>query len=275
MANPIVKWAGGKRRLVEEIAVRLPRKINTYYEPMFGGGAVFFHLQERGRFKQAVISDINKELITAHLVVKNDVKKLIKRLQSIEKAFLNSKDKKTFYNKIRDKEPTDEISIAARFLFLNKTCFNGLYRVNKSGKFNAPFGKYKTYNIVNEGRLLSTHHALQKTEILCSSYETVLKSMNVKDAAYIDPPYIPLNSTSFTTYTPGGFDLEDHKNLSDYIFKLRNRGMWVVASNSDTLEAWDLYDGMNITKVSAPRNINSDGEGRGKVDELLISTRIK
>lgn len=275
MAHPIVKWAGGKRRLLEKISKRLPRKIDTYYEPMFGGGAVFFYLQERGRFKNAVISDINEELITAHLVVRDNVKKLIKRLQGIEKAFLSAKDKKEYYNKIREKSPGDKIDVAARFLFLNKTCFNGLYRVNKSGKFNAPFGKYKTYNIVNEGRLLSAHHALQKAEIVCTSYETVLKNMKAADATYIDPPYIPIDATSFTTYTPGGFTLEDHKKLADYVFRLRNKGMWILVSNSDTIDAWDLYDGMRITKVSAPRNINSDGKGRGKVDELLISTRIK
>jgi DNA adenine methylase len=275
MAHPIVKWAGGKRRLIKEISSRLPKKIDTYYEPMFGGGAVFFALQENKRFKNAVISDINKELMITHTIVKNNIKKLIKRLQLMEKEFLSVMDKKDYYNKIREKDPEDQIEITARFIYLNHTCFNGLYRVNKSGKFNAPFGKYKKYNIVNENKLITAHHALQNTEIICESYEKVLKHMTNKDAAYIDPPYIPIDSTSFTTYTPGGFSLEDHRKLAKFIEKLGNKGRWILASNSDTELAWDLYDEFKVDIVLAPRSINSDGSGRGQVKELLISTRVK
>lgn len=275
MAKAIFKWAGGKRRLLPDILSILPKTIDTYYEPMVGGGAVFFKLASTARFKRAVLCDINKELMNAYTVIRNNLEDMLPQLQKLEKKYFYAKERKEYYYKVREHEPENHIQSAARFIFLNKTCFNGLYRVNKAGTFNVPFGKHaQNITICDVDRLQRASKILQKAELVCADFVDVLELMTPKDAAYIDPPYLKCAKTSFTNYTQDGFSYNDHVRLAKVVQKLAKKKIRLVISNADVPETWELYAGLNISKVQAPRSINSDGTGRGKVSELLISTGV-
>jgi DNA adenine methylase len=273
-AHPFVKAVGGKTFLLPEILKRLPAKINTYYEPFVGGGAVFFALAAEGRFKRAVIGDANKDLmrtyetLTRHLDGAGGVVDILEYHTGVHDE--------AHYYEVRAQKPRelDLARRAARFIYLNRTCFNGLYRVNKKGEFNVPFGRYTNPKICDEENLRACAAILRKTAIIALDFEQTLIPAKRGDVCYLDCPYIPLSDTAnFTTYTSGGFTLEDQTRLRDVAKKLIARGVHVLLSNSDTPLTRKLYRGFKIEEVQAPRRVNSKGGKRGNVGELLISGR--
>ena len=271
--KPFVKWVGGKRQLLKqfrELGLYPPEAFNpitnTYHEPFVGGGAVFFDLLP----KNAKLSDLNSELAIAYNVIKNNVDELI---ESLQKHIYN----KEYYLKVRAEKVEDlsEIEVASRFIFLNHTGFNGLYRVNKSGQFNVPFGRYSNPIICDEDNLRRVSDALRDTIITHQDYKNVLKTAQGGDFIYFDPPYYPISATSsFTSYTAEGFLEKEQAELRDTFVKLHEKGCFVMLSNSDTPLINKLYsglDGITINKITASRAINSKGTGRGKITEVLIT----
>ena len=265
---PFVKWVGGKRQLLPAIKANLPVHYNTYAEPFIGGGAVLFDLLP----EKAIINDFNGELINLYLVIKHNLEELLVDL----KKHQNTPD---YFYEIRgldrkeDFQALDAVKRASRVIYLNKTCYNGLYRVNSSGEFNAPFGKYKNPNIVNEETLRSVSAYLNdhKVEILCGDFEDAVKKLKKDDFVYFDPPYDPVSkSANFTGYVEGGFGPRDQIRLRDVCNKLDKKGVHFLVSNSDTDFIRDLYRDFHIVEVKAKRSINSDSKKRGAVNELLI-----
>ena len=272
LVTPIVKWVGGKRQLLPEIKKHVPKSFNTYYEPFVGGGAVLFELQP----KNAVVNDINSELINLYSVIQNNVDDLIKKLSNSEK-FKNTSD---CYYKIRelDRDPKaynelTGVDKAARILYLNKTCYNGLYRVNSLGEFNSPFGSYKNPTIVNEIGLKAVNKYFNDTNIkfLCTDFEKAIKNAKKGDFVYLDPPYAPVSKTSnFTGYNEGGFGEDEQKRLKEVCDNLNKKGVKFLLSNSDCEFIRALYKSYNIVTIQAKRAINSNGNNRGPVNEVLI-----
>jgi DNA adenine methylase len=272
-AQPFLKWAGGKRQLLPEIRKYVPEVIDTYYEPFIGAGAVLFDLQP----KQAVINDINIELVNVYNVVKNNVDELIAHLKKHE----NGNDKDYFYamrDLDRNKEKYDRLSPvekAARMIYLNKTCFNGLFRVNSQGQFNVPFGKYKNPQIVNEMVLRAVHLYLSSIDVTIwnRDFSEVVENANKGDFVYFDPPYDPVsNTSSFTGYSLDGFNRDDQLRLRDVCVELDKKGCKFLLSNSATDFIKQIFEekGFHIEIVSATRNINSVAAKRGKIDEVLV-----
>ncbi|TRM10350.1 DNA adenine methylase [Lentibacillus cibarius] len=268
LLQPFLKWAGGKRQLLPEIRKYVPNKFNTYYEPFVGAGAVLFDLQP----KKAVINDVNVELINTYKVIKDHVDELVNDLKKHEN------DKEYFY-KVRDLDRKEEfknltqIEKSSRVIYLNKTCFNGLFRVNSQGQFNVPFGRYKNPQIVNEIVLKAVNHYLNQNNvtILNDDFEEVVSSAKRGDFIYFDPPYDPVSDTSsFTGYSLGGFDKSEQERLRDTFVELDNRGCYVLLSNSATDFIKDIYKDYHIKVVSASRSINSNASKRGKIDEVLV-----
>jgi DNA adenine methylase len=269
-----IKWAGGKKQLLPEIEKRIPNKFNNYFEPFVGGGAVMFLVASKLNPKKIIISDINKELIITYKIVKERPNELIELLKKHKKNH-----DKNYYYEIRElgNNPENNLSdleIAGRFIYLNKTCFNGLYRVNSKGSFNVPIGSYKNPNIVPKEDILNASKLLQKDDIKAMSFENVINYAKNGDFVYFDPPYLPLSKTSsFTSYTKNSFSKDDHKKLSDVFKKLDKIGCFVMLSNSYHPYIEKLYSGFNfnIETVKASRAINCNGSGRGKINELLIT----
>lgn len=267
VARPILKMAGGKTKLLHDILKRLPRKINTYYEPFVGGGAVFFALAAEKRFDKASLSDLNEELVNVYRCVAADVSRVIYNLEGKEHS------KEAFY-RMRALRLAKSVRFrrAARMIYLNKTCFNGLYRVNQKGEFNVPFGDYENPKICDEAGLRAAAKAFEGVALAARDFERVVDDARRGDAVYFDPPYVPVSATAnFTAYTKDGFGPDDQERLRDLVDKLDARGVHVLLSNADTREVRKLYDGFRVEKVSASRAINSKGDKRGKVGELLIS----
>lgn len=268
LLSPFLKWAGGKRQLLPEIRKYIPKKYYTYYEPFVGAGAVLFDLQPN----KVVINDINSELINTYKVIQNNIDDLIVELRK------HKNDPDHFY-KIRDLDRSEDfekltsVEKSARLIYLNKTCFNGLFRVNSQGQFNVPFGKYKNPQIVNEAVLRAVHNYLNTANvtILNEDFEKALSKAKRGDFIYIDPPYDPLsNTSSFTGYNLDGFNRDDQERLRDVFEELDKRGCKVLLSNSATDFIKDLYKDYHIEIVSASRNINSIASKRGKIDEVLV-----
>lgn len=263
---PIIKWAGGKRQLMFELLKNMPKSFNRYFEPFIGGGALFFELQP----ENAYISDVNEELTNLYSVIKNNPNDLIEDLKKheISKEYflqIRSIDRDHKYKKLSD------IQRASRFIYLNRTCFNGLYRVNSQGQFNVPFGHYKNPRIVDEHNLLNCSNLLQKTEIKNTDFSEILNHVKKGDFVYFDPPYVPLNETSsFTSYTKDGFDIDMQFKLRDVCDELDSMGVKFLLSNSDTPLVNELYENYNIKKVFASRAINANANGRGKITEVLV-----
>ncbi len=293
LARPFVKWVGGKTQLLDEIRRSLPTDFErkediVYVEPFVGGGAVLFWImQEYPNIKHAVINDINAELICTYRVVKGQVGELINMLQGISEEYLalNQEDRKSFFIKKRSLFNTKRISdveTAALFIFLNRTCFNGLYRVNSKGEFNVPHGRYANPKICDKDNLLATSRLLSNVDILCGDFTQTLDYANRNSLFYFDPPYRPLSETSsFTSYSSDGFDDADQIRLRDFCEEISRRGAMFVASNSDpkninpTATFFDnLYESYDIRRVSASRMINSVSTGRGPLSELIISNCI-
>lgn len=272
-AKPFVKWVGGKRQLLKQfrdLGLYPPEKFdaikNTYYEPFVGGGAVFFDLLPRN----AVLSDLNNELVITYNVIKNDVEALIHSLKK-------HKNEKDYFLKIRAKgtKKLSDVEIASRFIYLNRTCFNGLYRVNRSGGFNVPFGDNKNPLICDVENLKKVSCALKNVQVKNQDYKEVLKKAKKGDFIYFDPPYYPVSKTaSFTSYTADAFLDKEQMELRDVFVELHKRGCFVMLSNSDTPFINKIYSGIKgvkINKVFAGRAINSKGSGRGKITEVLIT----
>jgi DNA adenine methylase len=273
MPHSFLKWAGGKSQLEDEILQHLPATIDTYFEPFFGGGAVFFALARQGRFKRAVISDVNRELIDTLTAIRDDVESVITELEILDPGVVSE----PLFNLVKFANCSNHTEVAARMIYLNKTCFNGLYRVNQSGEFNTSWGKHKSFDPDYEN-LRAVSKALQGVSIIHSGFE-IIKMARPGDAVYCDPPYVPVSKTSnFTAYSRDGFTLEDQAQLAGLCALLASEGVSVVASNSDTNQTRAIYEsfcGFKTIEVSARRNVNCKGSKRGKVGELLfVSKRI-
>lgn len=269
LAAPVLKWVGGKRQLMSEIHNVLPKTYTTYYEPFIGGGAVLFELQPN----KAVVNDVNGELINLYNIIKDDVELLIEDLRKHENT-------SEYFYRIREQdrdrneyEKLSKIEKASRIVYLNKTCFNGLFRVNKAGEFNSPFGKYKNPNIVDEVTLRAVSKYFNKADIkiLNCDFEQSLKNIRRGSFVYLDPPYDPVSSSgNFTGYDKGGFNRDEQIRLKKLCDKLDKKGVKFLLSNSATDFIKELYKDYNIKIVKAKRAINSNGNSRGEVDEVLV-----
>ena len=275
MSKPFVKWVGGKRALLSELLKYVPiKKIRKYHEPMVGGGALFFTLATQGRFKKAKISDTNEELIAAYTSIRDNPTKLVKHLNILTKEHNNAKLPNNFYYSIRayKLEDLSIIQKAARFIYLNKAGFNGLYRVNRAGRFNVPTGHKDTVKLYDMDNIIHISTLLKNVEITIQDFEAAIDfdTVGKGDFVYFDPPYWPVEKTSFVAYTAAGFDGVDHARLADTAKRLKHKGVRVVLSNSDTPSVKWLYKDMIMERVPCPRKINSNGKGRGNVGELII-----
>lgn len=273
--QPFVKWVGGKRNILSQLLAHFPKQFNNFHEPFLGGGAVFFELFSLGLLegKKVYLSDINSELINAFNCVKSTPEELLDNLE-VYKA----KHNKEFYYQIRALDRTEsyaqlsDIERATRFIYLNKTCFNGLYRVNKKGQYNTPMGSYKKPKIVDRERILNSSIALQNVIIRSIPYSDTLKDAQKNDLVYFDPPYYPLNKTSFfTSYNENEFLDDKQQELFKLTQALDKLGCHVVQSNSDTEFIRELYQQFNIQELMANRHINSNVKKRQKIQELFIS----
>jgi DNA adenine methylase len=270
-ARPFIKWAGGKAQLLDQLQKRLPGTFKRYWEPFLGGGAFFFSLAPNS----AVLSDINEELVLTYIAVRDNVEELISELRQHryeEQYFYSVRD----WDKRPDFKDMSAVERAGRFIFLNKTGFNGLYRVNSKGQFNVPFGRYSNPTIVDTDNLRRCSECLRNVDIRLSSYLAIENEVQEGDLVYFDPPYVPLSTTSsFTSYTKDGFRFDDQIALRDLIQRLANKGAFILLSNSASPFVEALYEGFTIERVSATRAINSKAERRGAVDELIISSKYK
>ena len=277
--QPFIKWVGGKRGLLKQILGEFPREFNNYYEPFLGGGAVFFELYSQGllKDKRVFLSDINEELINSYKVVKNSPKDLIINLE-----LFKERHNKEFYYQIREmdreenfRELTD-IERATRFIYLNKSCFNGLYRVNKKGYFNTPIGSYKNPNIADRDTILKASEALQNVELSTKSFNQIINCVTKGDLVYFDPPYYPLTTTSsFTSYNKNIFLDNEQKDLFNTFKILDSKECYIFHSNSNTDFIKNLYKEYDIITIQANRFINSKGSGRGKINEIFIRNVMK
>lgn len=298
-ARPFLKWAGGKTQLLGEFEKRLPStilesgKIKSYIEPFVGGGALFFFLKNKYNIKNSILFDINPELIIAYKVIQNDYKNLIEELRDIEIIHLEKTEleRKEHYYKIRESYNTqmgefnyqdynDEWIERTKFLiFLNKTCFNGLFRQNLKGEFNVPFGRYKNPKILDEQNIIAINKALENTAIYCGDFTDSGKYIRKESLVYLDPPYRPISRTSnFTSYAKNGFIDDDQVRLSRFFYEMGNKGAFLILSNSDPKNVDkeddffdELYKNYNINRITAKRNINSKTSKRGEINELIIT----
>lgn len=269
LVKPFLKWAGGKRQLVPTIVLKhIPKEYNTYYEPFIGGGAILFALQPQ----KAVISDSNSELINCYEVIRDSLDELIDDLKTHE-------NEKNYYYAIRDWDRDKNykyktlVQRASRIIFLNKTCYNGLFRVNSQGQFNVPFGSYKNPNILDIAVLkaVSKYLSENQVKVLNQDFQEAVTNAKKGDFLYLDPPYDPVsNSASFTGYDINGFGRNEQLRLKETFDELNRRGCHILLSNAYTVFIVDLYRDYNQIKISATRAINSDGQKRGKTDEILV-----
>lgn len=301
-AKPFLKWAGGKKQVIDFIDKKLPTEIkssgeiDTYVEPFLGGGAVFFYLSSQFKINNVYLSDINKELILTFNVVKNKPKKLISELESFEDDFLQLSPelRKEFYYDVRDKFneslenfdydnfSEEHIIRASQMIFLNRTCFNGLYRVNKSGKFNVPIGKYKNPLICDKENLLKVSNVLKNVNVFCGDYSESEEFIDENSFVYLDPPYLPIKKNSFTSYNSDGFGVNEQVELSQFCKRIDDIGAKFILSNSDPKNHdpscnffEETYGNLNLkefghNRIKVRRSINSKGNKRGPIKELLI-----
>ncbi len=273
LVSPVVKWVGGKRQLLKDIEPHLPEEVRNgkadYYEPFIGGGAVFFHLQP----KRAVINDNNEELVNLYRVIKDYPSELVEDLKK------HSNEEEYFYEirgLDRDRETflkLNDVERASRIIFLNKTCYNGLFRVNSAGEFNTPFGRYRNPNIVNEITIRAIHNYFVNNDvtILNTDFESALENINQGSFVYFDPPYDPVSdSANFTGYTKGGFGREEQKRLKNVCDILSDKGVKFLLSNSATDFIRELYSDYHVGTIKAGRAVNSRTDRRGAVEEVLV-----
>lgn len=277
-AKPFLKWAGGKGQLIAEINKRLPDglrtgEIDTYVEPFVGGGAVFFYIVQKYPIKHFYLFDINQDLVKCYNDIKNHVESLIGELEDLENDFrdMGKSERKDFYYQTRTEFNDDRSS--AKLIFLNKTCYNGLYRVNRSDGFNVPFGDYKNPKICDAENLRNASEVLQGAEIICGDFKKNAKHINDHTFVYFDPPYRPLSATaSFTSYSKDSFSEEEQKRLARFCRQVSAKGAKFLLSNSDRKDGFfeEHYKGFTIERVKASRQINCKASGRGQIDELII-----
>lgn len=267
VAAPLLKWAGGKRQLLAEIRKHVPEKFGRYFEPFVGGGAVFFDLFAADLIQnRAYLGDVNAELMETYLVVRNEPDALVAALRAHAR-----KHSEEHYYATREAKPTSSVGVAARMIYLNRTCFNGLYRVAKNGKFNVPIGRYTNPRVCDEDNLRACSEALEYAELVTGDFASVLAEARRGDFAYFDPPYVPVGGTSdFTGFTAAGFKLADHERLVACASRLKEQGVRVLLSNADLPVVRKLYEGFEMRRVEVRRNINSKGGKREPVGELLI-----
>lgn len=288
--KPFVKWVGGKGQLVSQLEKHMPtngeKVLTKYAEPFVGGGALLFNILSKYNFEEIYISDTNKELINAYNIVKNNVKELITLLTEMQQTYIpmDENNRKSYYYNARHRfnslmlSKDTAIEKASLFIFLNKTCFNGLYRVNKKGQFNVPMGAYKKPTICDEKNLRNVSQALQNVNIVCADYSYAKDFIDKNTFVYLDPPYRPLSQTaSFTSYNADCFDDNEQKRLAQFIDEINLSGTKIMLSNSDPQNVnpedtffEELYKAYTINKIEATRAINSKGDSRGKIKELLI-----
>lgn len=275
MARPFIKWAGGKTQLLPQLSQHIPATFGRYHEPFIGSAALFFHLHAYERIRQgATLSDSNPALIELYTVVRDDVEALIDGLRS-HAAHATDRD---YYYTVRgwDREPEwaqrTAVERAARMLFLNKTCFNGLHRVNRQGHFNVPFGRYRNPTVCDMPNLRAASRALHGVELVVDDFAGVLRRAAPGDLVYFDPPYLPVSPTaSFTAYTSASFGIEQHQRLAQVFAALAARGCYVLLSNSSTPLTHELYNSFVVAEVAARRAINRDATKRGIVHEVIIT----
>lgn len=273
-AAPVVKWAGGKRQLLGCLVRRVPQVYSRYYEPFFGGGALLWRL----RPEKAVVNDVNADLMNLYRVIRDALHPLMEELERY-------RNEESFYYRLRELDRDREaygaltdVCKAARILYLNRTCYNGLFRVNSAGEFNTPFGRYKNPKIADWENLYAVHRFLNrsKVKLLCGDYEASLRRLDKDAFVYFDPPYDPLSaSAGFTGYDRGGFDRSQQQRLKNVCDRLHKRGIRFLLSNSSTDFIRNLYGAYEIETVRARRALNSKGEKRGAVAELLIRNYIR
>ena len=289
--KPFVKWAGGKTQLLPTLSDAYPEElgasITKYAEPFVGGGAVLFDILSRYRLEKIYISDVNAELINTYCVIRDECEALISSLSVLKENYIsksNEERKELFYEcrsrfNLIKKTGENKVELAALFIFLNRTCFNGLYRVNRNGVFNVPIGSYKNPGILDEENLRNLSQALKGVEIVCADYHQSFDFIDEQTFVYIDPPYRPLSETSsFTKYAEGDFNDEAQRGLAEFVKQIDKKGAKILLSNSDPKNADpkdeffdELYSGFIIRRILASRMINSNAEARGKIKELLIS----
>jgi DNA adenine methylase len=270
-AKPFLKWAGGKQQLLSQFDEFLPDRFERYIEPFVGGGAVFFHLWNVGCLQGPIfLSDNNEELINTYTVIRDRVEALIELVGEHKRQ--HNRD---YYYRIRALDRQDivltDVERAARTIYLNRTCYNGLYRVNQKGQFNVPMGSYKNPTILYEETLRAAHEALREVSLAVSDFEAILDLAQPDDFVYFDPPYAPVSKTSsFTSYTAGSFGEDDQRRLANVYAVLSERGCWCMLSNSYTPLILDLYREYRVETVQAIRAINSDANGRGNINEVVV-----
>lgn len=298
-AKPFLKWAGGKKQLLSELEQSLPEQIKEdkiiekYIEPFLGGGAFFFYLKRNYEVKKSYLLDINKELIIGYITIKNNPKELINELYEIQNIYYekSNEGRKKFFYEIRegynkqmynfnfDNYNEEWVKRTSYLIFLNRTCFNGLFRQNSKGEFNVPFGRYKKPKICDKFNIYKVHHALKNSKIICGDFTKSEKYISENCVVYLDPPYRPIKQTSnFTDYSKGGFTEDDQIRLYQFYEKMNQRGTYLILSNSDPKNEKpddnffdELYKNYNIERVKATRMINSKPTGRGKIFELIIT----
>lgn len=298
-AKPFLKWAGGKTQLLNDLEKQLPFKIKdtkiikNYIEPFIGGGAFFFYLMNNYKIEKALISDVNKEIIVGYLTIKNNHIEMIENLRKIQNNYLakTEDERKEYYYQIRNEYNKNILTFnyqeynsswivrASQLIFLNKTCFNGLFRQNKKGEFNVPSGKYKNPKICDDVNIIAVNKALENTEIKICDFAETQRFVNAETLVYLDPPYRPLsNSSSFTSYSKEGFNDEDQIRLSKYYKELDKIGADLILSNSDPKNHNpndnffdNLYNKFSIQRVKATRMINSNAQNRGQINEIIIA----
>jgi len=270
--KPFVKWAGGKRQLMSELEKNFPTKFGTYLEPFLGGGAVMFDLLTKEHNLKCNVSDLNSDLVLSYVTIRDRLEKLIESLENHSKNY--HKDSTGYYYEVRNQEPKNQIEKVSRLLFLNKTCFNGLYRVNSKGKFNVPLGRYTNPNIVNKENLQVVSKTLQsgKIKISCRDFSSIIKDAKKGDFVYFDPPYQPVSDTAnFTSYTHRDFTEDDLERLADLANQLNSKGCNVMLSNSNSKTVKKLFSsGWKIKEIKANRAINSNSQKRTGHKEIII-----
>lgn len=275
-ARPFLKWAGGKQQLLPRLLEAMPARFERYFEPFVGGGALFFALTQVRQPLQAFLGDANPDLVATYEVVRDDVTVLMERLGTLESDYLgrDADGRAALFYELRESRPGSKADLAARFIFLNKTCYNGLYRVNSRGLFNVPHGRYREPRILDAEVLTAASAALASAELSCADVEATCASARAGDFVYFDPPFHPLSATSsFTQYTSADFGWADQERLRVCIDGLTARGVHVLLSDSPHPLIVYLYEsaGYELRRVPARRAINSKGGGRGPIDELLVS----
>ena len=289
LAKPFVKWVGGKSQLLEEIREKYPSKIEKYCEPFVGGGAVLFDVLSRYQPETVLINDINKELINTYVQIKYNCTEMIDQLSELQTAYKSHSleenkaffyEKRTRYNELKvNGNDAENLEKAVLFIFLNKTCFNGLYRVNSKGMFNVPFNNAKNPLLCDKDNLLACSKLLQNVEMQIGDYKECINFIDKETFVYIDPPYRPITQTSaFTSYSENGFSDKEQIELGRFITEISDKGAYILASNSDPKNADkndnffdELYSNFEIERVSASRMINSNAKKRGTINEILIS----